>query len=37
MRITLDDKDSVALAKLRAAHEGWFPRFMAGEEIPLTN
>jgi phosphoribosylformylglycinamidine synthase len=35
--LTIDDKDSVKLAKLRAAHEGWFPRFMAGEEIPLTN
>ena len=35
--LTLDDKDSIALAKLRAAHEGWFPSFMAGEEIPVTN
>jgi phosphoribosylformylglycinamidine synthase len=35
--LILDDKDSVALARLRNAHEGWFPRFMAGEEIPLTN
>ena len=35
--LTLDDKESIPLAKLSAAHEGWFPRFMAGEEIPLTN
>jgi phosphoribosylformylglycinamidine synthase len=35
--LTLDDKDSVKIAKLRAAHEAWFPSFMAGEEIPLTN
>ena len=31
--LVLDDKDSVALAQLRAAHEGWFPRFMAGEGL----
>ena len=35
--LTIDDKDSVKLAKLSTAHEAWFPRFMAGEEIPLTN
>ena len=35
--LVLDGKDRVPLAKLSAAHEGWFPRFMAGEEIPLTN
>jgi phosphoribosylformylglycinamidine synthase II len=35
--IIVNDKDSVALAKLRAAHEGWFPRFMSREEIPVTN
>jgi phosphoribosylformylglycinamidine synthase len=35
--IIVNDKDSVALSKLRAAHEGWFPRFMSREEIPLTN
>jgi phosphoribosylformylglycinamidine synthase len=35
--ITVNDKDRVTLAKLRAAHEGWFPRFMGREEIPLTN
>ena len=27
--LTINDKDRVTLAKLRAAHEGWFPRFMA--------
>jgi phosphoribosylformylglycinamidine synthase len=35
--LVIDDKDRVSLAKLRAAHEGWFPKFMAGEEIPVTN
>jgi phosphoribosylformylglycinamidine synthase len=35
--IIVDDKDRVALSKLRAAHEGWFPRFMSREEIPVTN
>jgi phosphoribosylformylglycinamidine synthase len=35
--LVLDDKSRVALAKLRAAHEGWFPRFMAGEDIPVSN
>jgi phosphoribosylformylglycinamidine synthase len=35
--MTLNAKDSVTLARLRQAHEGWFPRFMAGEEIPPTN
>jgi phosphoribosylformylglycinamidine synthase II len=35
--LILDDKDRALLTKLSAAHEGWFPRFMAGEAIPLTN
>ncbi len=35
--LTIDDKNSVAISKLRAAHEDWFPRFMAGEEISVTN
>ena len=35
--ITLEDKDSIKLAALKAGFEGWFPSFMAGEEIPLTN
>jgi len=35
--IVLNDKDRVTLAKLRAAHEDWFPRFMGREEIPVTN
>ena len=35
--IIVNDKDSVTLAKLRAAHEGWFPRFMSREEIPVKN
>jgi phosphoribosylformylglycinamidine synthase len=35
--LTLDDRDSIALTRLSAAHEGWFPKLMAGEEIPPTN
>jgi phosphoribosylformylglycinamidine synthase len=35
--ITINGKDRIALAKLRAAHEDWFPRFMGREEIPVTN
>ena len=35
--IIVNDKDKVVLSKLRAAHEGWFPRFMRREEIPVTN
>jgi phosphoribosylformylglycinamidine synthase len=35
--LVIDDKERVAVARLRAAHEGWFPKFMAGEEIPVTN
>src|SRR6202012_796267 len=33
--IVINGKDKVTLAKLRDAHEGWFPRFMRREEIPL--
>ncbi len=29
--IVIDDKDRIAVAKLRAAHEGWFPDFMKAE------
>jgi phosphoribosylformylglycinamidine synthase II len=35
--IVINDREKVSLAKLRDAHEGWFPRFMSREEIPLTN
>jgi phosphoribosylformylglycinamidine synthase len=35
--VMLDDKETVTLRQLRATHEGWFPRLMAGEEIPVTN
>jgi phosphoribosylformylglycinamidine synthase len=35
--LVIDDSARIAIAKLRSAHEGWFPQFMAGEEIPLTN
>jgi len=29
--IVIDSKDRIAVAKLRAAHEGWFPDFMKAE------
>jgi phosphoribosylformylglycinamidine synthase len=35
--LVLDDKDHVSLAQLRKTHEDWFPRFMAGEAILVTN
>ena len=35
--IKLNDKDNISLKTLSAAHEGWFPRFMSGEEIPVRN
>jgi phosphoribosylformylglycinamidine synthase len=35
--ITLEDKDSVAVAALRSGFENWFPAYMSGEEIPVTN
>ena len=35
--LMIDDKASIKIAKLRSLHEAWFPRFMAGEEIPVTN
>jgi phosphoribosylformylglycinamidine synthase len=28
---------AIALSELRNAYEGWFPRYMSGEEIPPTN
>jgi phosphoribosylformylglycinamidine synthase len=35
--LVLNGKDSIKLAHLRKGHEGWFPSFMSGEEIPVTN
>ncbi|HVV29160.1 MAG TPA: phosphoribosylformylglycinamidine synthase subunit PurL [Rhizomicrobium sp.] len=35
--LTLDDSNSVAVSALKQGFEGWFPTFMAGEEIPVTN
>ena len=29
--LVIDDKERVAVARLRAAHEGWFPKFMKAE------
>jgi phosphoribosylformylglycinamidine synthase len=35
--ITLEGKDGVAVAALRSGFENWFPTYMSGEEIPVTN
>ncbi|HXL70488.1 MAG TPA: phosphoribosylformylglycinamidine synthase subunit PurL [Rhizomicrobium sp.] len=35
--LVIDDKERVSLKQLRDGYEGWFPRFMAQEEIPLSN
>ncbi|HUO89398.1 MAG TPA: AIR synthase related protein, partial [Rhizomicrobium sp.] len=35
--LRVEREGEIALAELRAAHEGWFPRYMSGEEIPQTN
>jgi phosphoribosylformylglycinamidine synthase len=35
--VRVEREGEIALSELRAAHEGWFPRYMAGEEIPQTN
>ena len=36
-RLTLDDKTSAGIASLKDGFENWFPNFMSGEEIPVTN
>jgi len=35
--VIIDDKERVSLKQLRDGYEGWFPRYMAREEIPLSN
>jgi phosphoribosylformylglycinamidine synthase len=35
-RLILDDKDSIAIAELSAAHEAWLPDYMAGKDIAAT-
>jgi phosphoribosylformylglycinamidine synthase len=35
--IVIDDEARIAVVNLRTAHEGWFPKFMAGEEVPPSN
>jgi len=36
-KIVLEGGGEISLAKLRAAHESWFPDFMSGGELPPTN
>ena len=36
-RLILDDKTSAGIASLKDGFENWFPNFMSGEEIPVTN
>jgi len=35
--LRIADAGEIALADLRAAHEGWFPVYMAKEEVPPVN
>jgi phosphoribosylformylglycinamidine synthase II len=35
--LRVEREGEVALNVLKAAHEGWFPNYMSGEEIPPTN
>jgi phosphoribosylformylglycinamidine synthase len=35
--LTLDGKDSIKIAALKDGFEGWFPNYMSGEEVPVTN
>jgi phosphoribosylformylglycinamidine synthase subunit PurL len=35
--LVINDKEHVSLKQLRDGYESWFPRFMAQEEIPVTN
>ncbi|MGZ5938742.1 MAG: AIR synthase-related protein, partial [Rhizomicrobium sp.] len=35
--LRVEREGEVALSVLKAAHEGWFPNYMSGEEIPPTN
>ena len=35
--LRVEREGEMTLAELRRAHEGWFPNFMAGEEIPAAN
>jgi len=36
-KIAVEELGDLPLAKLRAAHENWFPRLMSGGELPPTN
>ena len=36
-RLSLDEKSSVGIASLKNGFEAWFPNFMSGEEVPVTN
>ena len=35
--LRVEREGEATLASLRALHEGWFPKYMSGEEIPATN
>jgi len=35
--LTLDDKDSIKVTAFKDGFESWFPNYMSGEEIPVTN
>ncbi len=35
--LKIDGVGEIALARLKRAHEGWFPAYLKGEEVPPTN
>jgi phosphoribosylformylglycinamidine synthase len=35
--LRVEREGEATLASLRALHEGWFPKYMSGEEIPASN
>ncbi len=37
MTLRVTGHREIALSELKSAHEGWFPRYMSGEELPATN
>jgi phosphoribosylformylglycinamidine synthase II len=36
-KIAIEGAGEIAIAALARAHEGWFPRYMGGTELPLSN
>ncbi|MBS0473067.1 MAG: phosphoribosylformylglycinamidine synthase subunit PurL [Proteobacteria bacterium] len=36
-KLLVEGIGELPVSELRTAHEGWFPRYMSGEEVPVTN